>query len=54
VIEKDANYKGAKAIRLDVFTENPYALKLYHDCGYSRVGTVEWRKGKSFLMEKYL
>lgn len=53
-IEKEANYKGAKAIRLDAFTENPYALKLYGNCGYSRVGTVEWRKGKFFLMEKYL
>ncbi len=53
-IEKEAKYKGARAIRLDVFTENPYALKLYGDCGYSRVGTVEWRKGKFFLMEKYL
>lgn len=53
-IEKEANKKGGKAVRLDVFTENPYALKLYSNCGYSKVGTVEWRKGKFFLMEKYL
>lgn len=53
-IEKEAHGKGVKAIRLDVFSKNPYALKLYDACGYCRVGTVEWRKGEFFLMEKYL
>lgn len=53
-IEKEVADRWAKAIRLDVFSENPYALKLYGNFGYNRVGTVKWRKGKFFLMEKYL
>lgn len=53
-IEKEATLKGASAIRLDVFSQNPYALKLYTACGYEMVGKVEWRKGTFFLMEKYL
>lgn len=45
---------GIKAIRLDAFTENPFSLKLYDSLGYSRVGYAEWRKGRFYLMEKYL
>lgn len=40
--------------RLDAFTENPFALKLYDNLGYSRVGYADWRKGRFYLMEKYL
>lgn len=43
-----------KAVRLDVFSGNPYALKLYDGFGYENVGCAEWRKGKFYLMEKYL
>lgn len=51
-MEKKAAMLGAGAIRLDAFSENPYALKLYGSCGYSKVGTVHWRKGMFYLMEK--
>lgn len=45
---------GAQAIRLDVFSSNPYSQKLYASAGYVKTGTVEWRKGKFYLMEKYI
>ncbi len=45
--------KNIHAIRLDVFSENPYSLKLYAKCGYAKTGETEWRKGKFYLMEKY-
>ena len=41
------------AIRLDVFCNNPYSLKLYDSLHYSRVGYADWRKGRFYLMEKY-
>lgn len=53
-IEKEVLMKGVHAIRLDAFTENPYALRLYRSLGYSEVGYVHWRKGRFCLMEKYL
>lgn len=53
-IEREAAAKGIQAIRLDVFSQNPHALKLYQNCGYKKVGTARWRKGLFYLMEKYL
>lgn len=53
-IESDSAYLGIKAIRLDVFCENPYALKLYSNNGYHKVGNAHWRKGEFLLMEKLL
>lgn len=53
-IENELRFLGMKAIRLDVFCENPYALKLYSDNGYLKVGIANWRKGNFFLMEKLL
>jgi ribosomal protein S18 acetylase RimI-like enzyme len=53
-LEKQLRNTGTKAIRLDVFTENPYALKLYEKAGYHKTGTADWRKGKFLLMEKIL
>lgn len=53
-MEQEAAAKGIRAIRLDVFSRNPHALKLYQSCGYERVGTARWRKGLFYLMEKYL
>ena len=53
-IEADTMQQGIEAIRLDVFIENPYALRLYGNCGYQTVGKVRWRKGEFYLMEKYL
>lgn len=51
-IEKQLEEKGIHVIRLDVFSNNPFALKLYHSLGYSEVGYADWRKGRFFLMEK--
>lgn len=53
-IESELRFLGMKAIRLDVFFENPYALKLYSNNGYQKVGIAHWRKGKFLLMEKLL
>jgi ribosomal protein S18 acetylase RimI-like enzyme len=53
-IENELRSSGADSIRLDVFTENPYALKLYKNAGYKEVGQAVWRKGIFLLMEKQL
>lgn len=46
--------RGYAAVRLDAFSENPHALKLYERLGYSRVGEVSFRKGRFYLFEKSL
>ena len=53
-IEGEVSTLGCEAIRLDVFEKNPYALKLYYAFGYEKVGYADWRKGRFYLMEKYL
>lgn len=53
-IEEELKAEGIEAIRLDAFTLNPFALKMYDRLGFSRVGTVDWRKGRFWLMEKKL
>lgn len=53
-IQRQAVEKGYQAIRLDVFSKNPHALKLYLGCGFEKVGSVRWRKGEFYLMEKYI
>ena len=53
-IENNLRGKGIDSIRLDVFCNNPYAISLYYNSGYKKVGTAEWRKGKFLLMEKHL
>lgn len=53
-IESLAKADGISAVRLDVYSKNPFALRLYQSCGYEEVGTVHWRKGEFWLMEKYL
>lgn len=53
-IEKELKSLGVKAIRLDVFCENPYALKLYAHNGYQKTGVACWRKGNFLLMEKQI
>lgn len=52
-IEKQLTEMGIHVIRLDVFTNNPFALRLYNSLGYSEVGYADWRKGRFCLMEKY-
>ena len=53
-IEKQTLSEGKQAVRLDVYSKNPFANKLYLGCGYQKVGEAEWRKGCFYLMEKYL
>lgn len=53
-IEREAFILGEQAIRLDVYSENLLALKLYQNCDYNKVGMTKWRKGIFYLMEKYL
>lgn len=53
-IEEQVKRMGYSSIRLDVFSENPYALKLYKKYGYEKRGHADWRKGRFFLMEKSL
>lgn len=52
--ERRAAALGAKALRLDAFKRNPYALRLYEKSGYRIVGDVLFRKGPFYLMEKTL
>ena len=51
-IEKKLKSKGVETIRLDAFSQNPFALKMYNKQGYIKVGEANWRKGKFYLMEK--
>lgn len=51
-IEKKLVEMGIHVIRLDVFSNNPFALRLYHSLEYSEVGYADWRKGRFLLMEK--
>lgn len=53
-IEEKCKAEGITAVRLDAFSHNPSALKLYSHMGYSRVGYAHWRKGRFYLFEKYL
>lgn len=53
-IEQQAKSLGASSIRLDAFTLNPYALRLYENLGYNRTGMVTWRKGDFYLIEKLI
>ena len=43
---------GYESIRLDVYSQNPAALHIYNQNGYTEIGTAEFRKGKFLLMEK--
>ena len=53
-IEAQVLKEGFESVRLDAFTLNPFALKMYDRLGYVIVGTADWRKGRFFLMEKKL
>lgn len=46
--------QGYNAIRLDTFSQNPHALKLYEGMGYNKVGEVTFRKGTFCCFEKPL
>ena len=53
-IEEQVLSYGVRAIRLDSFPQNSYAVRMYNGLGYSLVGYATFRKGKFNLMEKYL
>lgn len=53
-IETEAGSLGADSLRLDVFSQNPFALQLYMHAGYHRTGSADWRMGLFYLMEKVL
>lgn len=53
-IEQKLKAMNVETIRLDVFSQNPFALSLYINSGYKNVGNADWRKGRFYLMEKCL
>ncbi len=53
-IEDEARKIGVTSVRLDAFSENPAALRLYENLGFRTAGYAYWRKGKFLLMEKIL
>lgn len=53
-MEKNALDKGFDSVRLDVFSQNLHAQRLYERLGYKRTGEVRLRKGIFYLMEKGL
>jgi GNAT superfamily N-acetyltransferase len=52
--EQHARTLGYESIRLDAFTLNPRALRLYERLGYDARGTVRLRKGIFLCFEKLL
>ena len=51
-VEAWACARGYRAIRLDAFSLNPHALRMYTGLGYERRGEANWRKGLFYLLEK--
>ena len=52
--EDRARGAGWKALRLDAFSLNIPALRLYRELGYAEVGSVHFRKGLFVCFEKSL
>jgi len=52
--EQHARTMGYASIRLDAFTLNPRALRLYERLGYAARGTIRLRKGMFWCFEKVL
>lgn len=53
-IEESLSQAGVESVRLDAFSLNPFALRLYESRGYEKVGQVHFRKGLFYLYEKAL
>ncbi|ODA42738.1 GNAT family N-acetyltransferase [Desulfosporosinus sp. BG] len=53
-IEELLKTEGIQSIRLDAFSLNPYASKMYQTLGYQKAGEAKWRKGLFYLLEKKL
>lgn len=54
MIEELLRKDRIQSIRLDAFSLNPYALRMYDTLGYQKVGQTNWRKGLFYLFEKKL
>ena len=54
IIENMLKNDGIKAIKLDAFSQNPYALRMYEKLGYQKTGEANWRKGLFYLYEKLI
>lgn len=52
--EEQIKGMGYQSVRLDTFTGNPFAQRLYLHNGYEIRGYADWRKGRFYLMEKKL
>lgn len=52
--EEYGKASGYEAIRLDSFTGNKRACKLYESLGYKIAGMVNFRKGSFLCLEKFL
>jgi ribosomal protein S18 acetylase RimI-like enzyme len=50
--EEYAKQHHYNAIRLDAFSENPRACKLYEQLGFIKAGTTRFRKGIFYCFEK--
>jgi GNAT superfamily N-acetyltransferase len=53
-VEDWARATGYRAIRLDAFSLNPHALRMYAGLGFAHRGEANWRKGLFYLLEKRL
>ena len=53
-IELSLLQRGYRVLRLDAFSRNPSALRLYESLGYERTGEVHFRKGLFYFYEKKL
>lgn len=53
-IEETLKDSGIETVRLDAYSLNPAALRLYEKRGFMRVGTANWRNRLFYLFEKLL
>lgn len=53
-LEQTVRERGICIIRLDAFSQNPAALRLYETRGYRKAGEITYRKGLFYLYEKLL
>ena len=53
-LEGWARERGYADIRLDAFSLNPHALRMYAGLGYAKRGEALWRKGLFYLLEKQI
>ena len=54
IVEIEWKNKGIESIKLDAFSKNPAALRLYDNLGYKKVGEMDSWKGIFYIFEKKL